>query len=286
MSYRSIIKEFDNAIVTENQKLRDIYAKLLKESGCCGDDCSKEKETDDVETTAESCGDDIAGDIKEDEKNMVKNKPHNLQVSAKAFFEADEDGADEAPVEDPAPEEPTSEEPVGDELASEDDGAMVTAAEFFGDKGADDASAEEPTPAEEPKPEQDSSDEPAPTDESDKEMAPSTSFGEAEGGEDPVEDPAEQTPTEEPAPENTDDQKDVATEEEDHKKMMEFFAEGNPDDEPKSDGVEVEPEDGTDDDVVTEGDDPDAEEDEEARELRESIEAIKLFTKASKRFNG
>ena len=58
MNYRSILKEFDQAIVAENKKLMETYNKLLKESEDVCPKCKKSPCVCDKEEVTE-CGDQV-----------------------------------------------------------------------------------------------------------------------------------------------------------------------------------------------------------------------------------
>ena len=221
MNYRSILKEFDQSIVAENKKLMETYNKLLKESEDVCPKCKKSPCVCDKEEVTE-CGDQVQED------DMLKDREHNLHISAKKFFENEDDVADDVtPVkEDEDKEIPdvTSDETVTDdtETVDEDDdnGNLVSAEEFFGkadnsdnttDNTADTSKETEPV-------EKTGDDEEDKVDEASKTMIPSSLFED------------EEKKDEEKKPVEGDEKKEEVTEEVDQeadksKDKAEFFAE-------------------------------------------------------------
>lgn len=149
MNYRSILKEFDQSIVAENKKLMETYNKLLKESEDVCPKCKKSPCVCDKEETTE-CGDQVQED------DMLKDREHNLHISAKKFFENEDDVADDVtPVkEDEDKETPdvTSDETVTDDTETvdegDDNGNLVSAEEFFGKADNSDDASKETEPVE------------------------------------------------------------------------------------------------------------------------------------------
>ena len=137
MNYRSILKEFDQSIVAENKKLMETYNKLLKESE---DVCPKCKKSPCV-CDKEEC-DECGNQVQEDD--MLKDREHNLHISAKKFFENEDDVTDGVtPVKE------------NTETVDEDDdnGNLVSAEEFFGKAdNSDDATDDTDDTSKETKP--------------------------------------------------------------------------------------------------------------------------------------
>lgn len=278
MNYRSILKEFDQSIVAENKKLMETYNRLLKESEDVCPKCKKSPCVCDKEEVTE-CGNQVQED------DMLKDREHNLHISAKKFFENEEDVTDEVPpVEDDENKEVpevTPDETVGDDTETvdegDDDGNLVSAEEFFGksdDVPAADSTEEktEDTPVETPEDDEK-------VDEAAKTMTPSGLFEDEEKEED------DQKPVEGDETKTTDNSDDKA----------EFFAEEcNKGEEKKEEPVEKVEENCTEEkkdadktEEITE-EKKDEEEmtdsEKEMKELKESMDAVKMFVNANKRF--
>lgn len=303
MNYRSILKEFDQSIVAENKKLMETYNRLLKESEdvCpkCGKSpcvCAKEEVTE--------CGDQVQED------DMLKDREHNLHISAKKFFEDEEDVTDEVPpVEDDENKEVPEvipDETVGDDTETvdegDDDGNLVSAEEFFGksdDVPADDSKEEKTDDVPVEAPEDDEK-----VDEAAKTMTPSGLFEDEEKKEDeqkPVEgdetkttdnseDKAEffaeecnkgeekkEEPVEKVDETCTEEKKDADKTEEITEEKKDEEAEKKEDDKPVEESKE---------DAETEetGDEEMTDSEKEMKELKESMDAVKMFVNANKRF--
>ena len=260
MNYRSILKEFDQSIVAENKKLMETYNKLLKESEDVCPKCKKSPCVCDKEEVTE-CGDQVQED------DMLKDREHNLHISAKKFFENEDDVADDVtPVkgdEDKEIPDETSDETVTDdtETVDEDDdnGNLVSAEEFFGKAdNSDDATDDTDDTSKETEPvEKTGDDEEDKVDEASKSMIPSSLF-EDEEKKDEEEKPVEGDEKKEEVkePDEVDQEADKS------KDKAEFFAEEcNKKEEKNEEPVEK-----------------------EMKELQESMDAVKMFVKANKRF--
>ena len=290
MNYRSILKEFDQSIVAENKKLMETYNKLLKESEDVCPKCKKSPCVCDKEECDE-CGDQVQED------DMLKDREHNLHISAKKFFENEDDVTDGVtPVKE------------NTETVDEDDdnGNLVSAEEFFGKAdNSDDATDDTDDTSKETEPvqktgdnEEDTSKETEPVqktgddeedkvDEASKTMIPSSLFED------------EEKKDEEKKPVEGDEKKEEVTEEVDQeadksKDKAEFFAEEcNKKQEKNEEPVEkvdenckAEKKDDEKKEEVTEEvkDEEMTDSEKEMKELQESMDAVKMFVKANKRF--
>lgn len=182
MNYRSILKEFDQSIVAENKKLMETYNKLLKESEDVCPKCKKSPCVCDKEEVTE-CGDQVQED------DMLKDREHNLHISAKKFFENEDDVTDDvAPVEgdgDKEVQEVTPDETVADDTETvdegDDDGNLVSAEEFFGKADTSDTATDDTTDtSKEAEPVEKTGDEEEKVDEASKTMTPSSLFEDEE----------------------------------------------------------------------------------------------------------
>ena len=292
MNYRSILKEFDQSIVAENKKLMETYNKLLKESE---DVCPKCKKSPCVcnKEECDECGDQVQED------DMLKDREHNLHISAKKFFENEDDVADNVtPVkegEDKEIPDVTSDETVTDntETVDEDDdnGNLVSAEEFFGKAdNSDDATDDTDDTSKETEPvEKTGDDEEEKVDEASKTMIPSSLFED------------EEKKNEEKKPVEGDEKKEEVKEPDEvdqeagkSKDKAEFFAEEcnkkqekneepvekvdeNCKDEKKDDEKKEEVTEVVEDEEMTDSE-------KEMKDLQESMDAVKMFVKANKRF--
>ena len=84
MKFLKILKEYNQAIIKENQKLKSIYETLLKESD--GEDVELDTECDvsEAEDTAE-----------EDEDSEKTNEADEMMTAEEFFKEAEDDEASE-----------------------------------------------------------------------------------------------------------------------------------------------------------------------------------------------
>ena len=273
MNYRSILKEFDQSIVAENKKLMETYNKLLKESEDVCPKCKKSPCVCDKEEVTE-CGDQVQED------DMLKDREHNLHISAKKFFENEDDVTDDVtPVKE------------NTETVDEDDdnGNLVSAEEFFGKAdNSDDATDDTDDTSKETEPVQKTGDdEEDKVDEASKTMIPSSLFE------------VEEKKDEEKKPVEGDEKKEEVTEEVDQeadksKDKAEFFAEEcNKKQEKNEEPVEKvdenckgEKKDDEKKEEVTEKveDEDMTDSEKEMKELQESMDAVKMFVKANKRF--
>ena len=273
MNYRSILKEFDQSIVAENKKLMETYNKLLKESEDVCPKCKKSPCVCDKEECDE-CGDQVQED------DMLKDREHNLHISAKKFFENEDDVTDGVtPVKE------------NTETVDEDDdnGNLVSAEEFFGKAdNSDDATDDTDDTSKETEPVQKTGDdEEDKVDEASKTMIPSSLFED------------EEKKDEEKKPVEGDEKKEEVTEEVDQeadksKDKAEFFAEEcNKKQEKNEEPVEkvdenckAEKKDDEKKEEVTEEvkDEEMTDSEKEMKELQESMDAVKMFVKANKRF--
>ena len=292
MNYRSILKEFDQSIVAENKKLMETYNKLLKESEDVCPKCKKSPCVCDKEEVTE-CGDQVQED------DMLKDREHNLHISAKKFFENEDDVADDVtPMkEDEDKEIPdvTSDETVTDDTETvdegDDNGNLVSAEEFFGKAdNSDDATDSTDDNSKETEPvEKTGDDEEDKVDEASKTMIPSSLF-EDEEKKDEEEKPVEGDEKKEEVkePDEVDQEADKS------KDKAEFFAEEcNKKEEKKEEPVEkvdenckAEKKDDEKKEEVTEEvkDEEMTDSEKEMKELQESMDAVKMFVKANKRF--
>ena len=273
MNYRSILKEFDQSIVAENKKLMETYNKLLKESEDVCPKCKKSPCVCDKEEVTE-CGDQVQED------DMLKDREHNLHISAKKFFENEDDVTDGVtPVKE------------NTETVDEDDdnGNLVSAEEFFGKAdNSDDATDDTDDTSKETEPVQKTGDdEEDKVDEASKTMIPSSLFED------------EEKKDEEKKPVEGDEKKEEVTEEVDQeadksKDKAEFFAEEcNKKQEKNEEPVEkvdenckAEKKDDEKKEEVTEKveDEDMTDSEKEMKDLQESMDAVKMFVKANKRF--
>lgn len=308
MNYRSILKEFDQSIVAENKKLMETYNKLLKESEDVCPKCKKSPCVCDKEEVTE-CGDQVQED------DMLKDREHNLHISAKKFFENEDDVTDDvAPVEgDEKKEVPevTPDETVADDTNTvdegDDDGNLVSAEEFFGKEDNSDDSTDDTTDtSKEAEPvEKTGDDEGEKVDEASKTMTPSSLF-EDEEKKDEEEKPVEGDEKKEEVkePDEVDHEADKSED------KAEFFAEecnkkeekkdepvekvdedctGEKNDDKKKEEIkeEVEDKEKENKEPVGESEEDDEEmtdSEKEMKELQESMDAVKMFVKANKRF--
>lgn len=302
MNYRSILKEFDQSIVAENKKLMETYNKLLKESEDVCPKCKKSPCVCDTEEVPE-CGDQVQED------DMLKDREHNLHISAKKFFENEDDVIDDvAPVKDNEDPDVTPDETVSDdtETVDEDDdsGNLVSAEEFFGKADNSDNATDKTTDtSKETEPVEKTEDnEEDKVDEASKTMIPSSLF-EDEENKDEEDKPVEGDDKKEDVKDSVEiDQKTDKSED-----KAEFFAEEcNKKEEKKEEPVEKVDENCKEEKKVEENKEEvtdkvedkenkepveESEEDEEMtdsekemKELQESMDAVKMFVKANKRF--
>lgn len=324
MNYRSILKEFDQSIVAENKKLMETYNKLLKESEDVCPKCKKSPCVCDKEEVTE-CGDQVQED------DMLKDREHNLHISAKKFFENEDDVADNVtPVKEGKDKEipdVTSDETVTDntETVDEDDdnGNLVSAEEFFGKAdNSDDATDDTDDTSKETEPvektgddEEDTSkeidpvkktgdDEEEKVDEASKTMIPSSLFEDEEKKDEekkPVEGDEKKEEVKEPdeVDQKADKSKDKAEffaeecnkkeekNEEPVEKVDENCKAEKKDDEKKEEVTEeVEDKEEENKDTVEESEEDEemTDSEKEMKELQESMDAVKMFVKANKRF--
>ena len=290
MNYRSILKEFDQSIVAENKKLMETYNKLLKESE---DVCPKCKKSPCV-CDKEEC-DECGNQVQEDD--MLKDREHNLHISAKKFFENEDDVTDGVtPVKE------------NTETVDEDDdnGNLVSAEEFFGKAdNSDDATDDTDDTSKETEPVQKTGDD---VEDTSKETEPVQKTGDDE--EDKVDEASktmipsslfeeEEKKDEEKKPLEGDEKKEEVTEEVDQeadksKDKAEFFAEEcnkkqEKNEEPVGkvdENCKAEKKDDEKKEEVTEKveDEDMTDSEKEMKDLQESMDAVKMFVKANKRF--
>lgn len=306
MNYRSILKEFDQSIIAENKKLMETYNKLLKESEDVCPKCKKSPCVCDKEEVTE-CGDQVQED------DMLKDREHNLHISAKKFFENEDDVTDDvAPVEgdeDKEVKEVTPDETVADDTETvdegDDDGNLVSAEEFFGKADTSDTATDDTTnTSKEAEPVEKTGDEEEKVDEASKTMTPSSLF-EDEEKKDEEEKPVEGDKEKEEIKES----EEVNQKADKSEDKAEFFAEecnkkeekkGEPvenvdenctgekkDDEKKekvTEEVEDKEEENKEPVEESEEDEDMTDSEKEMKELQESMDAVKMFVKANKRF--
>lgn len=305
MNYRSILKEFDQSIVAENKKLMETYNKLLKESEDVCPKCKKSPCVCDKEEVTE-CGDQVQED------DMLKDREHNLHISAKKFFENEDDVTDDvAPVEgdeDKEVQEVTPDETVADDTETvdegDDDGNLVSAEEFFGKADTSDTATDDTTDtSKEEGPVEKTGDEEEKVDEASKTMTPSSLFEDEEKEneeEKPVEgnEEKEEIKESEEVNQKADKSEDKAEffaeecnkkeekKEEPVEKVDENCTEEKKDDEKKEEVTEeVEDKEEENKEPVEESEDEEMTDSEkEMKELQESMDAVKMFVKANKRF--
>lgn len=306
MNYRSILKEFDQSIIAENKKLMETYNKLLKESEDVCPKCKKSPCVCDKEEVTE-CGDQVQED------DMLKDREHNLHISAKKFFENEDDVTDDvAPVEgdgDKEVQEVSPDETVADDTETvdegDDDGNLVSAEEFFGKADTSDTATDDTTnTSKEAEPVEKTGDEEEKVDEASKTMTPSSLF-EDEEKKDEEEKPVEGDKEKEEIKES----EEVNQKADKSEDKAEFFAEecnkkeekkGEPvenvdenctgekkDDEKKekvTEEVEDKEEENKEPVEESEEDEDMTDSEKEMKELQESMDAVKMFVKANKRF--